>query len=74
MTAQADQYGSELRNTKGEISELKRMISRLQNEIQAAVTQVSEVKNQVERGMQKLTISHEAKATLSNITPPLRQC
>ncbi|XP_041802484.1 intermediate filament protein ON3-like [Chelmon rostratus] len=47
MTAQADQYGSELRNTKGEISELKRMISRLQNEIQAAVTQRTSLEAQV---------------------------
>lgn len=42
MTAQADQYGNELRNTKGEISELKRMIARLENEILSAKAQVSE--------------------------------
>ena len=42
MTAEADQYGSQLRNAKGEISELNRMISRLQNEIQAVKAQVSE--------------------------------
>lgn len=41
MTAEADQYGNELRNTKTEISELNRMISRLQNEIAALKTQVS---------------------------------
>lgn len=42
MTAEADQYGNELRNTKTEVSELNRMISRLQNEIVAAKTQVSQ--------------------------------
>lgn len=42
ITAEADQYGNELRTAKGEISELKRLIARLQNEIQAAQAQVSE--------------------------------
>lgn len=42
MTAEADQYGNELRSTKVEISELNRMISRLQNEILAVKAQVSE--------------------------------
>lgn len=41
MTAEADRYGNELRSTKAEISELNRMISRLQNEIAASKTQVS---------------------------------
>lgn len=36
MTAEANQYGNELQSTKGEISELKRLISRLQHEIDAA--------------------------------------
>lgn len=42
MTAQADQYGNELRSTKGEISELTRMMARLENEIMSAKAQVSE--------------------------------
>lgn len=41
MTAEADQYGNELHSTKAEISQLNRMISRLQNEIAAAKTRVS---------------------------------
>lgn len=40
--AEADQYSSELRNAKAEISELSRMITRLQTEILAAKAQVSE--------------------------------
>lgn len=42
MAAEADQYGNELRSAKGEISELNRMISRLQNEILAVKAQVRE--------------------------------
>lgn len=42
MSAEAEQYGSEMRSSKGEISELNRMISRLQNEIQAVKAQVSD--------------------------------
>lgn len=41
MVAEADQYGYELHNTKAEISELNRTISRLQKEIAASKTQVS---------------------------------
>lgn len=41
MTAEADQYGNQLRTAKAEISDLKRMISRLQTEILAAKSQVS---------------------------------
>ncbi|XP_040008756.1 keratin, type II cytoskeletal 8-like [Xiphias gladius] len=47
MTAEADQYGNELRSTKAEISELNRMISRLQNEIQAVKTQRASLEGQV---------------------------
>lgn len=42
MTAEADQYGNELHSTKSEISDLNRMISRLQNEILSAKAQVSQ--------------------------------
>ncbi|XP_034732339.1 keratin, type II cytoskeletal 8-like [Etheostoma cragini] len=47
MTAEADQHGNELRSTKGEISELNRMISRLQNEIQAVKAQRINLEDQV---------------------------
>lgn len=47
MSAEANQYGNELRSTKGEISELNRMISRLQNEIQAAKTQKTNLEGQI---------------------------
>uniref|UniRef100_A0A667X0C1 IF rod domain-containing protein n=1 Tax=Myripristis murdjan TaxID=586833 RepID=A0A667X0C1_9TELE len=41
MQTSAGQYGDDLRNTKAEIAELNRMISRIQNEIDAVKGQVS---------------------------------
>jgi len=41
MEAEANKHDSELHNTKGQIAELKRMITRLQRETDAAKTQVS---------------------------------
>lgn len=41
MQSSAGQAGDELRNTKSEIAELNRMISRLQNEIEAVKAQVT---------------------------------
>ena len=42
IAAEANQYGGELRTSKGEIAELSRMISRLQNEIKTVKAQVRE--------------------------------
>ncbi|XP_029993997.1 keratin, type II cytoskeletal 8 isoform X1 [Sphaeramia orbicularis] len=47
MTTEADQYGNELRTTKGEIAELNRMIRRLQNEIEAVKTQRASLEKQI---------------------------
>lgn len=41
MQSTAGSAGDDLRNTKSEIAELNRMISRLQNEIEAVKGQVS---------------------------------
>lgn len=41
MSSQAIQYNDELRNTKGDIAEINRMISRLQSEIESIKSQVS---------------------------------
>ena len=40
MQSSAGKYGEDLRSTKSEIAELNRMISRLQNEIEAVKGQV----------------------------------
>jgi len=47
MTAQADQYGNELRNTKNEIAEINRLIAKLQNDIATVKGQRSNLKSQV---------------------------
>ncbi|KAM8754205.1 keratin, type II cytoskeletal 8-like isoform 1-T1 [Acanthopagrus schlegelii] len=47
MTAQADQYGNEMRSTKGEISELTRMMARLENEIMSAKAQRVSLEDQI---------------------------
>ncbi|XP_058498863.1 keratin, type II cytoskeletal 8-like [Solea solea] len=46
-SAEAEQYGSEMRSTKGEIADLTRLISRLQNEIQAAKKQRESLEGQI---------------------------
>ncbi|XP_054464747.1 keratin, type II cytoskeletal 8 [Anoplopoma fimbria] len=53
MTAEANQYGDEMRNTKGQISELKRMIARLQNEIQAVKAQYTNLEGQIVEAEQR---------------------
>ncbi|XP_022594877.1 keratin, type II cytoskeletal 8-like [Seriola dumerili] len=53
MTAEVDQYGNELRTTKGEISELTRMISRLQNEIVTVKAQRDTLEGQVAEAEQR---------------------
>ncbi|XP_026188116.1 keratin, type II cytoskeletal 8-like [Mastacembelus armatus] len=47
MTAKADQYGNELRSAKGEIAELNRLISRLQNEIQTVRSQCTSLEDKI---------------------------
>ncbi|XP_056239960.1 keratin, type II cytoskeletal 8-like [Seriola aureovittata] len=53
MNAEVDQYGTELRTTKGEISELTRMISRLQNEIVTVKAQRDTLEGQVAEAEQR---------------------
>ncbi|XP_033825450.1 intermediate filament protein ON3-like [Periophthalmus magnuspinnatus] len=47
MTAEADQYGNELKNSKSEISELTRMICRLKNEIESVKAQRAALETQI---------------------------
>ncbi|CAL9702641.1 unnamed protein product [Knipowitschia caucasica] len=47
MAEEADQYGSELKNSKSEISELTRMIGRLRNEIEAVKAQRAALEAQI---------------------------
>ncbi|XDV45692.1 hypothetical protein PO909_013744, partial [Leuciscus waleckii] len=47
MQSSAGKYGDDLRNTKAEIAELNRMISRLQNEIEAVKGQRANLESQI---------------------------
>uniref|UniRef100_A0A8C1V666 Si:dkey-222f2.1 n=1 Tax=Cyprinus carpio TaxID=7962 RepID=A0A8C1V666_CYPCA len=47
MSSQAIQYNDELRNTKGEIADINRMISRLQSEIEVIKSQRANLENQI---------------------------
>jgi len=47
MSGEANQYGDDLRNSKGEIAELNRMINRLQNEIQTVKGQRTNLEGQL---------------------------
>ncbi|KAM7411697.1 hypothetical protein PAMA_021602 [Pampus argenteus] len=47
MASEADQYSHKLHHSKGEIAELKRVISRLQNEIQSVKAQRTNLEGQI---------------------------
>ncbi|KAG7228199.1 hypothetical protein INR49_013362, partial [Caranx melampygus] len=74
MTAEADQYGNELRNSKTEISELNRMINRLQSEIQVAKGQRASLEGQVADAEQQgeEAVRH-AKLQIKNLEAALQR-
>ncbi|KAL0977921.1 hypothetical protein UPYG_G00163260 [Umbra pygmaea] len=47
MAIQATQYGDELRNTKGDIAEINRLIGRMQSEMEAVKQQRANLENQI---------------------------
>ncbi|KAM9855362.1 keratin, type II cytoskeletal 8-like [Aulostomus maculatus] len=53
MTAEADQYGNELRDSKGEIAELNRLINRLQSEIHLIKGQCNNTEFQIAEAEQQ---------------------
>lgn len=74
MTAEATQYGNELHTTKNEISELKRMITRLQQEIDAAKAQRASLdKNIVEVEEQGERAVLEAKTRIKELEQALQR-
>ncbi|TDH10398.1 hypothetical protein EPR50_G00075010 [Perca flavescens] len=74
MTAEANQYGNELHSTKGEISELNRMISRLQNEIQAVKAQRTNLEGQVAEVEQRGEgVVQDAKARIRDLDMALQR-
>ncbi|KAF4097295.1 keratin, type II cytoskeletal 8 isoform X2 [Onychostoma macrolepis] len=74
MSSQAIQYNDELRNTKGEIADINRMISRLQSEIEVIKSQRANLENQIaeaeDRG--ELTVK-EAKGRIKDLEDALQR-
>ncbi|XP_016349106.1 keratin, type II cytoskeletal 8-like [Sinocyclocheilus anshuiensis] len=74
MSSQAIQYNDELRNTKGEIADINRMISRLQSEIEVIKSQRSNLENQIaeaeDRG--EMTVK-EAKGRIKDLEEALQR-
>ncbi|XP_056131053.1 keratin, type II cytoskeletal cochleal-like [Lampris incognitus] len=68
MSVQANQYSSELRNTKGEIAELSRLISRLQNEIQAVQGQHASLEGYINEAEERGELAvKDAKARIRDL-------
>ncbi|XP_042567626.1 keratin, type II cytoskeletal 8-like [Cyprinus carpio] len=74
MSSQASQYNDELRNTKGEIADVNRMISRLQSEIEVIKSQRANLENQIaeaeDRG--EMTVK-EAKGRIKDLEEALQR-
>ncbi|KAL0161408.1 hypothetical protein M9458_045133 [Cirrhinus mrigala] len=74
MSSQANQYNDELRNTKGEIADINRMISRLQSEIEVIKSQRANLENQIaeaeDRG--EMTVK-EAKGRIKDLEEALQR-
>ncbi|KTG05769.1 hypothetical protein cypCar_00035009 [Cyprinus carpio] len=74
MSSQAIQYNDELRNTKGEIADINRMISRLQSEIEVIKSQRANLENQIaeaeDRG--EMTVK-EAKGRMKDLEDALQR-
>lgn len=74
MSTQAIQYNDELRNIKGEIADMNRMISRLQSEIESIKSQRANLENQIaeaeDRG--EMTVK-EAKNRIKDMEEALQR-
>ncbi|TRY74140.1 hypothetical protein DNTS_026684 [Danionella cerebrum] len=74
MSSQANQYNDELRNAKGEIADINRMISRLQSEIEVIKSQRANLENQIaeaeDRG--EMTVK-EAKSRIKDLEEALQR-
>nr|XP_006629424.1 PREDICTED: keratin, type II cytoskeletal 8-like [Lepisosteus oculatus] len=74
MSAQAGHYGDELRNTKAEIAELNRMISRLQNEIEAVKAQRASLEVQITEAEERGDLAvRDAKARVKDLEEALQR-
>ncbi|XP_029509418.1 keratin, type II cytoskeletal 8-like isoform X1 [Oncorhynchus nerka] len=74
MAVQAMQYGDELRNTKGEIAEINRLIGRLQSEIEAVKRLRANLEDQIAEaeGRGELAVK-EAKSKMRDLEDALQR-
>ncbi|XP_070823677.1 keratin, type II cytoskeletal cochleal-like [Chaetodon trifascialis] len=74
MQTSAGQYGEDLRNTKSEIAELNRMISRLQNEIEAVKGQRANLEAQIAEAEERGELAvKDAKARIKDLEEALQR-
>ncbi|XP_061829930.1 keratin, type II cytoskeletal 8-like isoform X2 [Nerophis lumbriciformis] len=74
METSAGQYGDDLRNTKSEIAELNRMISRIQNEIDAIKGQRANLEAQIAEAEERGEIAvKDAKARIKDLEDALQR-
>nr|XP_041743210.2 keratin, type II cytoskeletal 8-like isoform X2 [Coregonus clupeaformis] len=74
MAIQATQYGDELRNTKGEIAEINRLIGRLQSEIEAVKQQRANLENQIAEAEDRGELAvKEAKSRIRDLEDALQR-
>ncbi|KAJ8260061.1 hypothetical protein GJAV_G00176630 [Gymnothorax javanicus] len=74
MQNSAGQYGEDLRNTKTEIAELNRMISRLQNEIENIKTQRANLEAQIAEAEERGELAvKDAKARIKDLEEALQR-
>ncbi|XP_054648194.1 intermediate filament protein ON3-like [Dunckerocampus dactyliophorus] len=74
MEASAGQYGDDLRSTKNEIAELNRLISRLQNEIDAVKAQRANLEAQIAEAEERGELAvKDAKARIKDLEDALQR-
>ncbi|XP_078104217.1 intermediate filament protein ON3-like [Sander vitreus] len=74
MQSTAGQYGDDLRTTKAEISELNRMISRLQNEIEAVKRQRASLEAQIAEAEERGELAvKDAKLRIKDLEDALQR-
>jgi len=74
MQSSAGQYGEDLRSTKAEISELNRMIARLQNEIEAVKGQRANLESQIAEAEERGELAvKDAKLRIKDLEDALQR-
>ncbi|XP_041945472.1 keratin, type II cytoskeletal 8 [Alosa alosa] len=74
MSKQAQQYGDDLRNTKGEIAELNRVIGRVRSEIETVKGQRANLENQIAEAEERGELAvRDAKGRIRDLEDALQR-